>query len=187
MKALASLTLLAVLLQPAAAGAPAAQPIRDALLKRFDLDKDGKLNAAEMEAAKAARAKRKEGKEGKSDTPMTDKALENPGPRVLEKFDADKDGKLSDSEKQAAREAFKKRADANQDGKVDKSERVAAGEAMKAAVNAKKAKPAKNQGKGREAVRAKILERFDEDKDGQLNEAERTHMRTAIQNRKANS
>ena len=184
MKALASLTLLAVLLQPAAAGAPAAQPIRDALLKRFDLDKDGKLNAAEMEAAKAARAKRKE---GKSDTPMADKALENPGPRALEKFDADKDGKLSDSEKQAAREAFKKRADANQDGKVDKSERVAAGEAMKAAVNAKKAKPAKNQGKGREAVRAKILERFDEDKDGQLNEAERTHMRTAIQNRKTNS
>lgn len=77
-----------------------------------------------------------------------------------QQYDADKDGKLSDEEKAAAKEAAKAKAketreenlekyDANKDGKLDKEERAqkkadeeAAKEARKAEREAKKAKKA---------------------------------------------
>jgi hypothetical protein len=85
-------------------------------------------------------------------------------PAVLEKFDADKDGKLDEEERKAARaemqakreEARKKMLeefDANDDGKLDEAERKAAHEAMK-------------------AKRAALVEKYDSDGDGKLSREE---------------
>jgi hypothetical protein len=76
--------------------------------------------------------------------------LDNPGPRLLAMFDADKDGKLSDAEKAKAREAIKARAghakerlrphvrervikrfDEDGDGKLNESERAKAKAALR--------------------------------------------------------
>src|SRR5262245_31461203 len=62
--------------------------------------------------------------------------------KILERFDANKDGQLDEAERKAAREAFEQRRgefkakamekfDANQDGRLDENERQAAKEAMK--------------------------------------------------------
>jgi hypothetical protein len=71
------------------------------------------------------------------------------------KFDADGDGKLSDTERQSAREAHKQkrleRLDTDNDGQVSEAERSVA----------------------KEKHRAKMMERFDSDGDGALNDAER--------------
>ena len=85
-------------------------------------------------------------------------------PAVLEQFDADKDGKLNEEERKAAREAMqakreeaRKKAleefDANDDGKLDENER----KAMHAALKAK-----------REA----LVEKYDSDGDGKLSREE---------------
>jgi hypothetical protein len=75
-------------------------------------------------------------------------------PEILEKFDLDKDGKLSPEERKAAREAREKEFDKDGDGKLNEQER----EAM------------------RDANRAKMLERFDKDGDGKLSEEEKQSM-----------
>ena len=82
--------------------------------------------------------------------------------KLLEKFDANGDGKLDETERAAAREAVKakreahkqkifEKFDANGDGKLDEQERAAA----------------------KEAFKAKSKERFDENGDGELDETER--------------
>ena len=115
---------------------------------------------------------------------------------LLEKFDADKDGKLSDSERQAAKAAFKENGgelrakviekfDADKDGKLSDTEREAAKAAMKARQENNGGNGTKGEkAEGRAAAqRQKMLEKFDEDKDGQLNEAERAKAREARKNR----
>lgn len=103
--------------------------------------------------------------------------LTNPGPRLLERFDTDKDGKLSDEEKSKARETIKARAgeakgkvlekfDTNGDGKLDESERTKARETVKDRVG---------------ELRQRLLKRFDSDGDGKLNEAERAKAREALE------
>jgi len=72
-------------------------------------------------------------------------------PEVLEKFDADKDGKLSKEEREAARAAREKEFDKDGDGKLNDEERKAM----------------------REDGHKKLLEKFDTDKDGKLSEEER--------------
>ena len=64
--------------------------------------------------------------------------------KVLAKFDADKDGKLSDAEKAAAKAACKERFaekkaqfDADQDGKLSETERAAARTAISARIKEK--------------------------------------------------
>ncbi len=98
-------------------GGPGGFPSREEMIKRFDKDGDGKLSDTEEAAAKAEFAKRRGGGggagggltpgEGKPQEPKLDNA------ELLKKYDKDGDGKLSDDEKAAAREAFQKRDKGN--------------------------------------------------------------------------
>ena len=83
------------------------------LLKEFDKDGDGKLNAEEAKAAREAAQK-----------------------KMLEKYDTDKDGKLGDDERkamrqdiQAKRKALLEKYDANKNSRLDPEEMKAAREA----------------------------------------------------------
>lgn len=86
-------------------------------IKKFDKDGDGKLNEEEIKALMEERRARREAHQ---------KAM-------LEKYDADKDGKLSPEENKTARETEEKRIlekyDADKDGKLSPEERRAAMEA----------------------------------------------------------
>ena len=116
--------------------------------------------------------------------------------RLLVKFDTDKDGKLSEPERAALKTALKEKEgerrarvlekfDADKDGKLNGAERGAAKAAFKARQEAKAAKgKGKTAGdeKGAEKAAARLqqlLEKFDENKDGQLSEAERAKAREA--------
>lgn len=132
------------------------------LLKKFDKNGDGKLDASEMQAAKEARGtggkpaagapgKPGERKPGEGRPMLTPEKMQE----LIKKFDKDGDGKLNDAEKGAAREEFMKlnggrpgagkpgegpraaefmkRFDKNGDGKLDDAERAAAREAFQGA------------------------------------------------------
>jgi len=72
-------------------------------------------------------------------------------PEILEKFDADKDGKLSKEEREAARAAREKEFDKDGDGKLNDEERKAL----------------------REDNEKKLIARFDKDGDGKLSDEEK--------------
>jgi hypothetical protein len=91
-----------------------------AILKEFDKDGDGKLNAEESQAARTAmQARREEARKKMLAEFDTDKdgelneeerkamrtAMEAKRKALIEKYDADKDGKLSPAEIKAARDA----------------------------------------------------------------------------------
>lgn len=134
-------------------------------------------------------------------TPVISRAEEAPAreafrKQMMERFDADKDGKLSDAEREAAKTALKEKGgevrgkvlekfDADKDGKLSETERDAAKAALKARQENKGTagkKGEKAEGKAEEQ-RRKLMEQFDEDKDGQLNEAERAKARQARKHR----
>ena len=130
---------------------------RAEMLKRYDIDKDGKLNKAEeakrREAYERARREREERYRRE---------------RELREHDADKDGKL-DTKESAARDAdradrerrkkeFMKKYDTNGDGHITGEEWKEAGPAM------------------REAIRKYHTDKFDKNKDGELDEAEKAEM-----------
>ena len=109
--------------------------------------------------------------------------------QMLEKFDADKDGKFSDTERETAKAAWKekrgdiqamvlKKFDANKDGQLSETERQAVKAAFKARREGKGGDGEKGGAKAAERQQ-KMLEKFDTDKDGQLNEAERAKAREA--------
>ncbi len=109
------------------------RPSREAMLKRFDADGDGKLNDAERENARAEMQKRREQMRAE----------------MLQRFDIDEDGTLNDAERKAMHEArkaeMKKRQaqmktlheqileqfDADGDGKLLGEEREAARQTMR--------------------------------------------------------
>ena len=72
-------------------------------------------------------------------------------PEVIEKFDTDKDGKLSKEERQAARAAREKEFDKDGDGKLNDEEKKAM----------------------HEDGRKKLIARFDKDGDGKLSDEEK--------------
>ena len=92
---------------------------RKQMLEKFDTDKDGKLSDEER---KAAREEFMKNRPQRPQMPGQPGAQGPQGPRgphrgmmdpeqqkkMLEKFDTDKDGKLSDEERKAAREEFMK-------------------------------------------------------------------------------
>lgn len=122
------------------------------LLEKFDADKDGKLSDAEKENIKADFAKHapkfhKHGPKGprccgpKGPRPqLTEEQkaqfkakFEARKAEMLAKFDADKDGKLSEEERKAAREArkaemkakFMEKFDTDKDGQISDAEKAA--------------------------------------------------------------
>ena len=101
---------------------PDREALRQLLLEKFDQDGDGKLNQEERAAASKAREERMaergkggtgKGAPGKGGAGRGKGAPGKPGNRLdfrrqlLEKFDADGDGKLNENERKAAREAFR--------------------------------------------------------------------------------
>ena len=94
-------------------------------------------------------------------------------PEILEKFDADDDGKLSEDERKAMRAAIEERRkahkakilerfDADNDGKLSEDEKKAAREAAKAQ---------------REEIRAAVLKKFDANGNGKIDDDEREGIR----------
>lgn len=83
------------------------------LVAKFDKDGDGKLNEAEVKAAREARQAEmikkfdKDG-DGKLSPEEMKTASEARRAEMMKKFDKDGDGKISEEEKKAAHEAFKK-------------------------------------------------------------------------------
>jgi len=137
---------------------PQGGPGREAMIKKFDKNGDGKLDQSEMQAARAAMGDRKPGTPGQfGGGPGGPGGRPNPEmmKEMLKKFDKNGDGKLDDAEKNAAREqfmkmrggkpgegkpgagdqgprreAFMKKFDKNGDGKLDDTEKAAAKEAF---------------------------------------------------------
>jgi hypothetical protein len=155
-------------------------PWREEIMKRFDQDKDGQLNDAERAAARAARKEMGEG--------------------LKKKFDRNNDGQLDDSERAAAREAMR--------GKWGKHQgRGFAGprgpgrppEWMRRELHHWFAQqwggvggPGArfHQGHGgkrtmRGPLHARIMQRFDQDKDGKLSDTERAGLKQAAEERRA--
>jgi len=98
---------------------------RAKLMKKFDADKDGKLNETEREAAKSFREERQQ---------KWQEMQQQRQAKRLEQFDADKDGKLNEAEHAVAREFNQKRRqdmmkkyDLDGDGQLSPEERKAMG------------------------------------------------------------
>jgi Ca2+-binding EF-hand superfamily protein len=117
-----------------------------------------------------------------------EKALEKPSARILSRYDADKDGKLSDEEKKAARESFSnqrrnppaegtrgdwaRQLDKDGDGTVSPEEQSAAGDEMMKRLGI--------DGEQAESMRRNVLDKLDANKDGQIDETERAAIRDAF-------
>ena len=159
------------------------------MLEKFDADKDGKLSDAEKEAIKAEFAKRgpkgpRCGKKGPrrphcgAPCPMgprpelTEEQKAEMKAKFMEKFDTDKDGKISDAEKEAIKAEFAKRgpkgprcckkAHRHHHCGRPHGPRPELTEEQKAEMKAKF-----------EARKAKFMEKFDADKDGKISDAEK--------------
>jgi len=97
-----------------AQGPPPNETQRAELIKRYDTDGDGKLSPDELDAMRRARAERRKSAgdgPGRSadrpDRPAVDPTLKNDADiqQILERFDADGNGKLNDDEMAALRTA----------------------------------------------------------------------------------
>ncbi|MFN0069688.1 MAG: EF-hand domain-containing protein [Limisphaerales bacterium] len=98
---------------------------------------------------------------------------------MLERFDANKDGRLDETERAAAREAMKEQAaerrqealakfDKDGDGKLSDDEKAAAKEAMKERAGER---------------RQELLAKFDKDGDGKMSDDEKAAAREAMKER----
>ena len=88
--------------------------------------------------------------------------------KMLEKFDADKDGQLSDAEKEAMKAEMKNRLEEGKNRPGVRGDR-----------NPKAPRGEKRERPSREDMQKKMLEKFDSDKDGQLSDAEKEAMKSA--------
>ena len=138
---------------------------RKMMLEKFDANKDGQLDDSEKAAAKAEfEAKRAEMKA----------AFEK---KMLEKFDADKDGQLDDSEKAAAKAEFEKMR-AERRGKCGKHGHH--GPKRPCCGGSRHMNPEKMA-----ECRAKFMEKFDANKDGQLDDAEKAAAKADFEAKRA--
>lgn len=182
----------------AAAAKPEGVQQLQELMRRFDLDGDGNLDDAERAATKEAMKREKIDLPvaGTTATPDTPKAKWR---EMLAQFDKNKDGRLDNEERAAARKMaaergfgpgedaraeLLKRFDTNGNGRLDEDERAAIPERLRKriAMMAGSAKPdretAKQEASLEDGLRAAVagnpalLKKFDEDKDGNLNDRE---------------
>jgi hypothetical protein len=103
---------------------------REAIVKKFDRDGDGRLDPKEREAARAF--KKAEAGKGGGGNPL----FQLP-PEIVEMYDKDGDGQLNAEESAAASDGIRvrwgdaqKEYDANGDGNLDDAERTKLGEAI---------------------------------------------------------
>ena len=123
--------------KPASSPAPAAPaPALDAaqadLLRRYDLNHDGKLDDNELATAHETMLKDNLSGGGNDERRKKIKAA------LLEKFDANGDGQLDEQEREEMRKFFLARYDKNGDGRLDDAERAAMRADFKARAKAKK-------------------------------------------------
>lgn len=135
-------------------------PGREAMIKKFDKNGDGKLDQDEMKAAREAMGDRKPGagapggKPGEGGRPSPEQMKE-----LMKKFDKNGDGKLDDGEKAAARESFMK---------------------MRGGAGAPGGKPGEG-GPNREAM----IKKFDKNGDGKLDDGEKAAAKEAFEKMRA--
>ena len=147
-------------------------------MKRADTDGDGKLSVDEREAARANRQEKiaslsDDQKEAARAKIAQKKLAQNPdrAAKIVERFDANDDGKLDQGEREAAKAALQEKAATRSD-----DQQADTREAARAKIAQKKM--AQNP-----TLAAKILERFDADDDGKLDQEEREAAMAARQNR----
>jgi len=155
--------------------------LRKRVLTAHDTNKDGKLSGDERTAAnkallagKFAAAPRRTSNRDSSRGSYWDR------PEMIKQHDKNKDGKLSDAEKETARNAMRagyelRRYDANKDGKLDKKETAERDKG--------RAERAKRDAE-REKLRKEIYEKFDKNKNGQFDEDERAAVGEFFRNRR---
>jgi len=136
------------------------------LTRRYDSDRDGKLNEKERAAMEAGRARREERMR------RYRQEREKYERQMREKYDADHDGKLSEKENAAMREGMRKEAEANR-------------QAMRARFQKLRAQ-ADADGNGQTSGEEwrnywqKTRAKYDADGDGRLNDEENTRMRREL-------
>jgi Ca2+-binding EF-hand superfamily protein len=125
---------------------------RQRMLERFDVNKDGKLDAQEEAAMREQRQQQGAGQQGDGQPP-TPQEREERRKRMLERFDTNKDGKLDAQEEAAMREQRQQQGAGQQGGGQQLTPQE------------------------REERRKRMLERFDTNKDGKLDAQEEAAMR----------
>mgnify|MGYP001549693986 CR=1 FL=1 len=149
------------------------------MLEKFDANGDGVLS--DDEKPQRGRGRRGRGRGGYSQN-VTTMGPSAPGgqrfnreemkAKLLEKFDTDGDGQLSETERQAAKAAREakmlEKFDANGDGVLSDDEKPQRGRGRR-----------HGRSGNREEMKAKLLEKFDTDGDGQLSETERQAAKAA--------
>ena len=118
--------------KPAANPAPALDAAQTDLLRRYDLNHDGRLDDNELATAHETMLKGNAAGGGNAERRQKIKAA------MLEKFDANGDGQLDDEEREEMRKFFLTRYDKNGDGRLDDAERAAMRADFKAQAKAKK-------------------------------------------------
>jgi hypothetical protein len=184
------------------------RPSREAIIKRFDKDGDGKLNEAERKAAAALR----KAQGARQSDRASDKARPNSGGReryaaaAMKIKEAVKAGKITEAQGKDRLAAFRKRLGEGR-GESDKARPnsggregyAAAAKRIKEAVKAGKITEAqgkerlaayrKRMGEGRgdsgrsRQTREELMKRYDKNKDGKLDEDERAALRKAMSDR----
>ena len=137
---------------------------RPETIKEYDKNKDGKLDEKEQEVARAAFRARmdlrrydtnNDGKLDEKETAARDKRRKE----FLDRFDKNKNGQIDEDERGAIGEYYRnRRYDTNNDGKLDEAETAARDKA-----NA-----------DREKARKEMYEKFDKNKNGRIDEDERS-------------
>ena len=188
------------------------RPSREAIIKRFDKDGDGKLNEAERKAAAALR----KAQGARQSDRASDKARPNSGGReryaaaAMKIKEAVKAGKITEAQGKDRLAAFRKRLGEGR-GESDKARPnsggregyAAAAKRIKEAVKAGKITEAqgkerlaafrKRLGEGRgdsgrsRQTREELMKRYDKNKDGKLDEDERAALRKAMSDRNSGS
>ncbi len=145
---------------------------RKMMLEKFDANKDGQLDDAEKAAAKAEfEAKRAEMKA----------AFEK---KMLEKFDANKDGQLDDAEKAAAKAEFEKMRAERGGKRGPRCGRHGHRGPKRPCCGGPRGHRHMNPEKMAEC-RAKFMEKFDANKDGQLDDAEKAAAKAEFEAKRA--